>query len=110
METFFFDGTDGAARRQDRPGVDRSTIYELELRINRAVLTMEALWSLLAEHTELTEDDLVRRIVEIDGADGRIDGKRKVEPVECEGCGRATSRRHPKCLYCGQPVTIDPFS
>ena len=106
MDAFIFDGGDGGQKPPDRGGADRHTVYELERRLNRALLTMEALWSLVAEHTELSQDDLVARIEELEGPDGRV----AREPTECDGCGRATSRRHTKCLYCGHAVALDPFA
>ena len=106
MDLFIFDGGDGSQKPPDRGGADRHTVYELERRLDRAMLTMEAHWSLLTENTELSQDDLVARMTELEGPEG----KAAREPAECEGCGRATSRRHTKCLYCGHPVAMDPFA
>lgn len=83
---------------------------ELEARLNRALLIMEALWTLLRDNTELSEADLADRMLELDSADGRIDGRTRREPAICERCNRATSRRFPRCLYCGHEVPLDPFA
>jgi len=106
MDAFLFDGGDGGPKPPDRGGADRFALNELERRLDRAMLTMEALWSLITEHTELSPDDLVARIAALEGPDGKV----AREPTECDGCGRATSRRQPKCLYCGHPVALDPFA
>jgi len=43
--------------------------------------------------------------------DGRMDGKvRQQEVAQCTSCGRAMSRRHVRCMYCGEEnLTIGAF-
>jgi len=84
-------------------------VDELELRLNRTLLVMEAMWTLLRDNTELTDEDLAARMVELDSGDGRIDGHARREPLLCEECNRPTSQRIPRCVWCGHPVPIDPF-
>ena len=109
MDGFIYGGGDAPPERPDRSSADRS-VFELELRLNRALLTVEALWSLLAEKTDLTEKDLHARIAEIDAEDGRVNGRKKPVSIECEACGRVISPNRPTCMYCGGAVTMDPFS
>ncbi|MEM8885097.1 MAG: hypothetical protein AAGD14_13595 [Planctomycetota bacterium] len=82
---------------------------EVEARLNRALLALEALWEIAQEKWELTETELADRILEIDQRDGRLDGRSKRGPTNCPSCGRVISRRFPQCLYCGAVIALDPF-
>lgn len=79
--------------------------------IEKLLMITEALWTVLKEKHGYTDDDLIRRITEIDIRDGKLDGKvAKSPPVECHRCGRTALGRHPACLYCGAIIKHDPFS
>lgn len=99
--------TDAAAANARRA---RQSADELELRLERAMLANEAMWSLLREKLHLTDVDLAQRINEIDLSDGTLDGKVRKSAVSCPKCQRAIARRFNKCMYCGQMVVQDPFA
>lgn len=88
----------------------RKTADDMELRLERALLGCEAMWSLLREKLGITDVDLAQRINEIDLSDGRLDGKVSKGAVSCPKCQRAIARRFNKCMYCGQMVVQDPFA
>lgn len=94
---------EGAARRAQRD-VDESA-----MRLDRAVLALEAVWTLVREKLNLTEEELAQRMNDLDLSDGRLDGKVNKGAVTCPGCSRTISRRLPKCIYCGQAIVHDPF-
>lgn len=48
---------------------------QTEARLDRALLTMEAMWILMREHLDVTDEKLRALITEIDLSDGRIDGR-----------------------------------
>ena len=73
----------------------------LEERLEKLVLVSMALWSLIEERTGLTEQDLVERVQKLDLEDGVADGKITRQLRQCPACGRNVSRRHRKCLFCG---------
>jgi hypothetical protein len=79
----------------------------LEGRVDRLAMVCAALWDLVKEHTELTEEDLFRRVEDIDLRDGVLDGKVARETITCVKCGRVMSARHSQCLYCGTPRPVD---
>ena len=82
---------------------------EIDERIDRLSLLCEAMWSLLAERTDLTEDDLARRILELDGTDGQHDLRRRRTSRPCP-CGAQVPPTTLSCQYCGEPVAVDtPF-
>jgi len=82
----------------------------LEQRLDRALLTLEAMWTLLRERSGVTDEELVQRIVELDESDGFLDGKVRRPPRSCPHCGRTTPLRFARCLYCGEVVSPAPFA
>ena len=80
-------------------------------RLDRLSLLCAAMWSLLKDQG-LTDQQLLDRMKEIDLSDGRLDGKftPKKDVATCPNCGRAMSRRHSRCLYCGNvDLETKPF-
>ena len=83
----------------------------MEVRLDRALLTMEAMWTLLRDRLGVTEAELADRIVEIDMADGVLDGRARRSALECGQCSRKIPRRFARCMYCGAPdIQHDPFA
>lgn len=96
----------------DTSGAERAqrAAEQLEARLERALLTMEAMWSLLRDRLQVTDEQLVDRVVEIDLTDGVLDGKIRREALQCPQCERRIPRRFPRCMYCGQEIRHDPFT
>ncbi len=57
-----------------------------------------------AFRSDLTEDDIEAKILEIDGRDGRVDGKIATKITNCTACGRPTNSRRGSCVMCGVPL------
>ena len=88
----------------------RSDVEAMEFEVERLLMITEALWLIIKEQLGYEDEELMRRIEEIDMRDGRLDGKVKPEtPPECPECGRTLIGKRPKCLYCGVDVKRDPF-
>jgi hypothetical protein len=104
----WMDGEDDAFAQATRPQQGSGTadvsmrIRELEHRLGRITLLNQALWELLRERLNLSDADLERLVRDIDLRDGVEDGRITVTPLECPTCGRISSSKHWKCLYCGQ--------
>ena len=64
-------------------------------------LLNQALWELLREKLGLTDADLEQKALEIDLRDGVQDGKMTETGLRCPRCGRVSSSKHGRCLYCG---------
>lgn len=94
------------------PNVERARAKAdtVEHRLDRALLTMEAMWTLLRESLDLTDEQLAERIVEVDESDGVLDGKVRKPPRACPHCQKTIPGRFPRCLYCGGAVAIEPFA
>ncbi len=71
----------------------------------------EALWSILKEQHGYSDEELVKRVSEIDMRDGALDGRVATEESRvCPECNRShIARNRPRCLYCGARITNDPF-
>ena len=82
----------------------------LEANLAKALMISEALWELLAEKAGLTEDDLHKKLYEVDMRDGVLDGKNQRQATECPACNRTVSSRHAACLYCGQVIDTSVFN
>jgi formylmethanofuran dehydrogenase subunit E len=88
----------------------KSQLRDLQARVEKLELISEALWEILQKETRLSEADLIERITEIDLRDGKFDQKKKKTPaVECRKCHRMNSKRHSRCLYCGEIFLVGPF-
>jgi hypothetical protein len=88
-----------------------SDTLRLRREINRLLMINEALWEILRDREGLKDEDLVRKIDEIDLRDGVLNGRReKATPKDCSECGRTLPRRQPVCIYCGTDAeNRDPF-
>ena len=74
---------------------------------DRLTLICRAMWELMREQTNLTEEDLLKKVKEIDLLDGVLDAKLKNPPKKCSQCGRTVSKRHMRCIYCGTEALAD---
>ena len=73
----------------------------LEDRLERLSLICMAMWSLIQSEMNVTEDDLLARVKEIDLMDSVEDGKITRQVTKCSRCNRPMSSRHTRCIYCG---------
>lgn len=80
----------------------RNDVKELQERLGRLTLLTQAMWELVQAKTGITEEELAAKALEIDLRDGIEDGAMTIVPLRCPSCGRISSSKHWKCLYCGQ--------
>lgn len=99
------------------PGLDETVQHATEAvaanrdDIERLLLITEALWHIVKEKLSCEDDELVRRVLEIDARDGSVDGKVAPKPPpNCPNCDRPLMKHRRYCLYCGQPAPVDLFS
>ena len=98
----------GPASDREAAAAKRSA-EQLEARLDRALLTMEAMWSLLRDKLGTTDEELLGRVVDIDLSDGVLDGKVRRPALQCPQCERRIPRRFARCMYCGCEIRHDPF-
>lgn len=88
----------------------KTEIELLRADMERLLLITEALWSLLKEQHEYSDDQLFKRVLEIDLRDGRLDGRvAPSAPENCPHCQRVLPRRGFRCMFCGKPVKRNLF-
>ena len=100
---------DAAAGAQRRAVSASHTVRGLEAEVDRLNLICHSMWELLEESIGVTEDQLVRKVREVDLRSGRLDGKAPSAPVTCPSCERTVHARHTSCLYCGTQLSTSPF-
>ncbi|NOX96535.1 MAG: hypothetical protein GXO98_00425 [Nitrospirae bacterium] len=102
-------GIDKSARAEARRA-NAESLY-LEHQVERLLMITEALWEMVKEQHEYTDEELATRVQNIDLRDGVLDGKvaAKSKVDTCASCKRKLSRRHTICIYCGAPVKRGVF-
>ena len=85
---------------------------ELDQSLSRMTLVCAALWELVKERTNLSEEDLQNKIAEMDAKDGVLDGRFTPMPRYCVKCQRTIQINQNTCMYCGvvqPPDTLSVF-
>lgn len=95
------DASAQAAHAQDRVGRLEDELAHVRRRLDRMVLVNAALWELLKEKTGLIDPELQAKVLEMDAADGQVDGRMGGGKRQCRQCGKNLHPKHAKCLYCG---------
>lgn len=90
-----------------RSGASTDDILDLNDRVDRLILVVDAMWSLL-EDAGYTDEQLVERIEQIDLSDGTSDGKRTPRATTCVSCGAKVPGGSPTCQFCGTQVDDAP--
>jgi hypothetical protein len=85
-------------------------IAELRFEVERLRIVAEALWRIVHEKLGLDERELIRQMTAIDLEDGKLDGRvAPTPPIPCPKCQRTLAKNRPRCLFCGEPIAVDPF-
>jgi lipopolysaccharide biosynthesis regulator YciM len=88
-------------RPATQPATTPRRIKELEHQVERLALLNQALWELTRARLKLTDEDLMNVAHDVDMRDGIEDERITNTPLRCPRCGRISSSKHWKCLYCG---------
>lgn len=81
-------------------------LEELARQVRKMALVNQALYELLKEKTGISDEDLRRRIKEIDLRDGVADAKINSNPLRCPKCQNTMTAGALSCPNCG--VTVAP--
>jgi hypothetical protein len=91
----------GDSGARDEARAARSTADDARDRMDRCALFLTALWSLAKDKLGVTDEELMKRMHDLDLSDGRLDGKIHESAKECPQCHRLMAPRHARCIYCG---------
>jgi len=89
---------------------NRNEVKFLRANLERTLLICEAMWELLRDKTKLTDEDLNKKLYEIDMRDGELNGKNQRKVIDCPKCHRKVSPRNAACLYCGHYIDESVFA
>lgn len=92
---------EAAAEAQNRAQTAQELFLQMEKRVNHLALHCQAMWELLRERAEFSEDQLVAKVLEVDLRDGRNDGRISMQITDCPSCGRKTNSKRTSCVICG---------
>jgi len=93
-----------AERAMSKADRHAGEIAEARQQIERLSLACQAMWELVRDKTQITEQDLENKILEIDARDGHIDGKIRTQSLTCHACGKPTNSKREFCVMCGAPL------
>lgn len=93
--------SDATSAKQKADQFDQR-LSEIERRADRQALAAQALWEILRERLELSDEEVFAKMTEIDMRDGVADGKIRSRVMNCTSCGRPINSARPKCIYCGK--------
>jgi len=103
------DNSTALAARSDAAAA-RTEVDLLRSDIERLLMITEALWTILKEQHGYDDNELIKRITMIDMRDGKLDGRVAASPPhQCPKCQRTLHKNFPRCIYCGEPIAVDPF-
>ena len=93
-----------ADRAQAKAESFSDEIAKMSRHLNRLTLACQSMWELIRDNTNLTEEDLEAKVLEVDLRDGHADGRIRTQILTCSACGRKTNSKRAFCVMCGAPV------
>lgn len=83
---------------------NRGDLFALSKQVAKMALVNQALYELLKEKAGITDEELRRKIREVDTRDGVEDGDLKAPPLRCPKCGSTVTAGALSCMSCGATV------
>ncbi len=93
-----------AHRAQTKADRSAGEVSDLKQQVERLSLACQAMWELLRDYSGMSEEHIESKILEIDGRDGRVDGKIATLILTCTACGKPTNSKRQFCVLCGARV------
>ena len=92
--------SDASARATEIGG----DIADVTSQVQKMALVNQALYEILKERVGITDEELRRKIREIDLRDGKEDFRATPKPVRCPKCGNMVAEGSLNCKQCGATV------
>ena len=71
-------------------------------RLDALMIACQAMWEILRDSNGISEENLMKKIKDVDLRSGALDGKMPKQATKsCPSCDRINNPRHNLCLYCG---------
>lgn len=97
-----------AANKASRKVEDFGVAFnDLSNKIDLLALKCEALWDVIKDNTELSDEQIKIKIDQMYEKHGVVNGKFKKNlknTLKCSSCGRPVDKKTQKCLYCNLTV------
>lgn len=93
-----------AAAAESKASNAASKVVRAEARAEKAMMICEALWIIVKQKLDLTDEILEKAVKAVDLQDGKLDGKVVDEVSTCSSCGRQVGRNRRHCIYCGTEI------
>lgn len=93
-----------ASRAEMKADRHAGQLDDTKRQVERLSLACQAMWELLREYSGMSEEHIEAKILEIDGRDGKVDGKIATLILTCSSCGNPTNSKRQYCVICGAPV------
>jgi hypothetical protein len=84
-------------------GSTAGEFHDVNERVDRLILVVDAMWSLLKD-SGWTDEQLQERLRQIDLVDGVEDGRRTPKPTRCGKCHSMVEVGRSTCAFCGVPA------
>jgi hypothetical protein len=91
-----------AASANEFYGQPATKVIDLDERLDRLTMVIEAMWILLREQG-LTDEQLAAKVEELAEMNGGVR-----TTTRCPSCGAAVSRTEDHCQFCGQEMAVTP--
>ncbi|HEY3324655.1 MAG TPA: hypothetical protein VGP72_29655 [Planctomycetota bacterium] len=79
-------------------------VESLREQLDHLTLITQALWELLKQKLEVSDQELMEMVRSVDQLDGKIDGRYSKVRANCPQCGRPVNASNNLCLYCNVKV------
>jgi hypothetical protein len=76
-------------------------LLEVEDRVNRLLLVNAALYDVIKEKLNVSDDDIARKINELKDNNFLLEQKTDQHVRKCRKCGKNLIQRRTLCVYCG---------
>lgn len=84
----------------------------LKQKVEKLMMITEALWLIVKETNNLTDEELKEKILQVDLKDGKLDGRVAANAEEtdyCPKCGQVLQKNKYVCIYCGAKIDNPDF-
>jgi hypothetical protein len=95
---------EAAETTQSGPGRVADDLAATRRHVDRLALACQAMWEIMRDRSNLLEQDIEAKMLEIDARDGRLDGKITTQVLKCSSCGSTTNSKRFSCVICGTVI------